>query len=160
MTYAMGSRQTGEQGPVSYLQSVSAGPARRWFAYPPATTHMFGTWNSWMWPRAKMGQTDTDGEKNSHWVTVRWLTPTEKKVRMCVCVFICVQVSDLFNFWQILTACQQRCSRNKDEKILTQQVSNSNWVRQFSSSWEESMNSAESEGIKWIPRVSFGPLPS
>lgn len=63
MTYAVGSRQTGRQGPVSYLQCVSAGPARRGCAYPPATAHMFGTWNSWPWPRAKMGQTDTDGEK-------------------------------------------------------------------------------------------------
>lgn len=50
--------------PVSDLQSVSAGPARQTFVYPPATTtHMFEKQNSWMWPRAKMGQTDTDGEK-------------------------------------------------------------------------------------------------
>lgn len=63
MTYAVGSRQIGKQGPVSYLQCVSAGPARRRFAYPPATAHMFGKLNSWTWPRAKMGQTDTDGEK-------------------------------------------------------------------------------------------------
>lgn len=50
--------------PESDRQSVSAGPGRQTFAYPPATTtHMFGKQNSWMWPRAKMGQTDTDGEK-------------------------------------------------------------------------------------------------
>lgn len=32
-------------------------------AYPPATAHMFGMRNSWTWPRAKLGQSDTDGAK-------------------------------------------------------------------------------------------------
>lgn len=45
------------------MSAMSAGPGRRWFAYPPATAHMFGKQNSWTWPRAKMGQIDTDGEK-------------------------------------------------------------------------------------------------
>lgn len=60
-----------KQGPVSYPSSVSAGPVRQRFAYPPTTTHMFGKRNSWTWPKAKMGQTDTDGGENSHWVSVR-----------------------------------------------------------------------------------------
>lgn len=54
---------TGRKSPMSYLQSVSAGPVQHRFAYPPATAHMFGKQNSWMWLRAKMGQTDADGEK-------------------------------------------------------------------------------------------------
>ena len=54
-------RKTGSS--VISAVCVSAGPARRRFAYPPATAHMFGKRNSWTWPRAKMGQTDTDGEK-------------------------------------------------------------------------------------------------
>ncbi|KAL1270752.1 hypothetical protein QQF64_029768 [Cirrhinus molitorella] len=32
-------------------------------AYPPATAHMLGTWNSWTWPWAKLGQAGTDGAK-------------------------------------------------------------------------------------------------
>lgn len=96
-----------------------------------------------------------EGKNGSDWH--RWrkklplghcqMTNTHRKKKWeCVCVFICVQVNDLFNFWQILTACQQRCSRNKDEKILTQQVLNSNWVRQFSSSREKNMNLQKTRG--------------
>lgn len=29
----------------------------------PTTAHMFGMRNSWTWPRAKLGQSDTDGAK-------------------------------------------------------------------------------------------------
>lgn len=160
MTYAMGSRQTGEQGPVSYLQCVCRSRA--------AMVRLSPCHHTYVWD---MEQLDVaEGKNGSDWH--RWrkklplghcqMTNTHRKKseNVCVCVFICVQVSDLFNFWQILTACQQRCSRNKDEKILTQQVLNSNWVRQFSSSREKNMNSAESEGIARIPRVSFGILPS
>lgn len=56
-------KQTDRKARSSVISAVSAGPVRRRFAYPPATAHMFGTWNSWTWPRAKMGQIDTDGEK-------------------------------------------------------------------------------------------------
>lgn len=43
---------------------VSGSRVRQTFVYPPATTtHMSEKQNSWMWPRAKMGQTGTDGEK-------------------------------------------------------------------------------------------------
>lgn len=63
MTHTVRRQPSGMQGPVSYLQPVSAGPTWQRLAYPPATTHMFGKRNSWMWPKAKMGQTNTDGEK-------------------------------------------------------------------------------------------------
>lgn len=87
MAHDTGSRQ--QQGPVSYLQSVSAGPARWWFAYPPATAHMFGKRNSWMWPRAKMGQTNTDGEKTPNGSLSDYSHP-QKTVREYVCVHVCM----------------------------------------------------------------------
>lgn len=99
-------------GPVSYLQSVSAGPARRRFAYPPATTHMFGKRNSWMWPRAKMGQTDTDGEKTP---TGSPSDDTHRRTweNMSVHVYVCVRE----RCSHILTTCQQHFSWNKAWKI-------------------------------------------
>lgn len=85
---------------------------------------------------------------NTHW------KKKSENVYVCVGVFICVQVSDVFNFWQIFnsspTTSLSKQGRRKKRQVLN---SNSNWVMRFPSSREESMNSAESEGISRIPCV-------
>lgn len=77
------------------------------FAYPPATTHMFGKRNSWMWPKAKMGQTQTDGEKKNPTGSVSDASRPQNMARTCACcrcvrVFaccVCVSVCVLARGW-------------------------------------------------------------
>lgn len=62
LTYALGRGQTGVRSSVMSAAYFSSSRVVR-IAYPPATAHMLGTWNSWTWPWAKLGQAATDGAK-------------------------------------------------------------------------------------------------